>query len=134
MIPLCCSYACFWLGTKILLHLGFNVLSLFQVWMRGTVLLADALVLVPAVLAFARTTGAAPKRSLALVLILLYPGLIIIDNLSSGRRTTNLNHQHPFFRMSCLFINNILHLSGLRILIINTLSFGKVPPNTISPS
>ena len=47
--------------------------------MRGTVLLADALVLVPAVLAFARTTGAA-KRSLALVLILLYPGLIIIDN------------------------------------------------------
>jgi len=53
---------------------------LHKVWMRGTVLLADALVLVPAALAFARTTGAAPKRSLALVLILLYPGLIIIDN------------------------------------------------------
>ena len=48
-----------------------------KVWMRATVLSADALVLIPAVVAFARSVRA---RSLALVMLLLYPGLILIDN------------------------------------------------------
>jgi len=47
-----------------------------KMWMRATVLLADLLVFVPAVMAFARSIK---KPVLALVLLMLYPGLIIID-------------------------------------------------------
>lgn len=47
-----------------------------KMWMRTTVLLADLLVFIPAVLAFGR---AIKKPLLALVFLMLYPGLIVID-------------------------------------------------------
>lgn len=61
-----------------------------KMWMRASVLLADILVYVPAVLAFARAAAAAlnngsSKKSsgerglLSVVLLMLYPGLILID-------------------------------------------------------
>lgn len=49
-----------------------------KIWMRATVLAMDALVLAPAVVAFARAVNKA--KAMAIVLILLYPGLILIDN------------------------------------------------------
>ena len=42
-----------------------------KIWMRATVMAMDALVLAPAVVAFARSVR---NRSMAIVLILLYPG------------------------------------------------------------
>ena len=43
-----------------------------KIWMRATVLAMDALVLAPAVVAFARAVNKA--KAMAIVLILLYPG------------------------------------------------------------